>query len=178
MSVNGEGPKPPKGRVRQFLGFVLIIGASVLALAAVQLLSPKGRSDSDLLLERLLEAGSKPTPFSTVMPDPDWDTVCYLGPYDKSSRMLSFLLNKDITEFTFQPYDQIMAEPENGVAFIDYEKRTVLVHTLNMIEKWGPAIYFISGPRCLTRGSASFLVERSPSAKPYLQPALVYFNRF
>ena len=79
MSVNGEGPKPPKGRVRQFLGFVLIIGASVLALAAVQLLSPKGRSDSDLLLERLLEAGSKPTPFSTVMPDPDWDTVCYLG---------------------------------------------------------------------------------------------------
>ena len=115
MSVNGEGPKPPKGRVRQFLGFVLIIGASVLALAAVQLLSPKGRSDSDLLLERLLEAGSKPTPFSTVMPDPDWDTVCYLSPYDRPSRGLPQYLGEDLSGFDFEPYDKIIAEGENGL---------------------------------------------------------------
>jgi hypothetical protein len=168
MSVNSEGPKPPKGRVRQFLGFAALIGACVVALTAVQLLSPKGRSHSELLLDRLLTAGSEPTPFSTVMPDPGWDTVCRLNPYDRPSRRLPEMLEEDLTDFTFEPYDKIIAEGENGLAFIDHQKKTALiyglkkyeVYELNNKKEWGRAIYEITGQPCLRRELASFAIER------------------
>jgi hypothetical protein len=155
MSANSERTEPPKRRRRLLQWCGVLVGLCVVGLATVKLVLPN-RFDSTPLMQRLLAAGPKPTAFSAVLPQPDWDTVCYLDPYDKPSVDLPRHLNEDVTNFTFKPFDHVIGEEENGLAFIDHRTRTALIYVVNRIEKRGLAIDQISGPDCLERESAFF----------------------
>lgn len=105
-------------RLSRWLVFTFICFATVGV--AVWLVSPRPY-DSGPLMERLLAAGPGPTPFSTVAPHDDWDTICYLDPYDTPSLRLPRHLGAeltgiaDLTGFTYEPYDQIISEEEIGL---------------------------------------------------------------
>ena len=85
---------------------------------------PRGSAE---MMERLLAAGPEPTPFSAVLPDHDWETVCYLDPYDLPERRLPFHLSEDLGNFSFQPSHRWIDEHENGLAFVDRRGRIVHV---------------------------------------------------
>lgn len=134
------------------------VGALCAVLLAIAIVgSPPLPRESAEMMEGLLAAGSEPTPFSAVLPDREWDTVCYLDPYDLPSRRLPFHLSEDLRNFSFQPSHRWIDEHENGLAFID--RRARMVHVF-IVKKLPPTqgIYRIEGPRCLERESAFFKV--------------------
>ncbi len=112
------------------------------------------QAGAESLVERLLATESQVTSFATVLTEHDWDTVCYLDPYSIPSKRLSSFLNADLSSFTFRPSDRWIDEGENGLAFVDHSANEVHVYAIQR-----ERIRVISGPRCIRRDRALFLMQ-------------------
>ncbi len=118
--------------------------------------------DRPRVAERVLAAGPAGAPFLAILPERAWDTVCYLDPYDWTSRDLAQRhLREPLTGFAYRPYDRSLGEDELGLAFIDRASRTVHVYTIpRSFSMREDAVHEIRGPRCLSREIAAFRVQR------------------
>lgn len=133
--------------------FLLVIGCSIV-LGALAFLIPPRHANAGPLVERLLSATSRSTPFAAVLPGLEWDMVCYLDPYSFPSRRLPAFLDTDMSGFEYRPSDEWIGEEENSLAFIDQEAKVVHVYPVER-----RVIRQISGPRCLNNEFAFFMVE-------------------
>lgn len=106
------------------------------------------------LTEPILDTNGTTTPFAKILPDREWDTVCYLDPYASSSLALAKYLGPDLDDFDYWPSDRWIGEEENGITFVDRRSKIVYVYALSRRD-----IREIVGPRCLQKSAAFFRLD-------------------
>jgi hypothetical protein len=146
------------GRLPKIIKWVLVAVACIFVLGLGLLLVLPRPAELPPVIERLLAAGPGTTAFSAILPDRDWDTVCYIDPYDKASLDLPRHLGKGLSGYSYQPSDLWFSETESGLAFIDHGTKTIYLFTIKKGREL-PGIWRIRGPRCLPKDSASFSIE-------------------
>lgn len=159
--TSGEARKKMR-RLMKWLAYALAsVFAAMTALAVIGFIFFDPPLDSGPLHQSLLDAGETVTPFNDVLPDGGWDTICYIDPYDRVSQDLPRHAGEDFPGFSYLPNDEWVDEEQIGLALIDHEAKTVVTYVLDVTYVQPPdTLSRITGPRCLKRDEAHFMVQR------------------
>jgi hypothetical protein len=106
------------------------------------------------LEERILYVGTTVTPFTAMVTEHVWDTVCSLGPYLDASGTLYMHYGRRFSDYTYLPYNAYLNDQQNGLAFVNNSTKTVYVYPLSASK-----IRKIAGPTCIRRDEAFFNTE-------------------
>lgn len=156
-----------KRRLKRWLIFSAVC---VVAFCLTVYLTQPRPLDSAPQVERLLTGEASTTPFSAVLLDRSWDTVCYLDPYSFPSRRLPVYLNEALDDFVYEAFDQWIGEEESALAFIDHKKRKIYIYSIA-----NKKIRTITGERCLNINHAKFFIEYvNTSKRSYRKLAFVF----